>query len=62
MNFLAQAAAKAEARFTEALNKVDQARRELEVAEKGFRDYQKAERAKTADSLAPSEDPGTPEA
>ena len=46
----------------DALNKVDQARRELEVAEKGFRDYQKAERAKTADSLAPSEDPGTPEA
>lgn len=46
----------------DALNKVDQARRELEAAEKAFRDYQKAERAKTADSLAPSEDPGTPEA
>lgn len=46
----------------DALNKVDQARRELEVAEKAFRDFQKADRAKTADSLAPSEDPGTPDA
>ncbi len=38
----------------DALNKVDQARRELEAAEKAFRAYQQAERAKTADSLAPS--------
>jgi len=40
----------------DALNKVDQARRELEAAEKAFRAYQQAERAKTADSLAPSSD------
>ncbi len=40
----------------DALNKVDQARRELEAAEKAFRAYQQAERAKTADSLAPSAD------
>jgi hypothetical protein len=37
----------------DALNKVDQARRELEAAEKAFRSMQQAERAKTADSLAP---------
>lgn len=46
----------------DALNKVDQARRELEAAEKAFRAVQQAERAKTADSLAPSEGLGTPEA
>ncbi|MFZ9189759.1 MAG: DUF349 domain-containing protein [Schleiferiaceae bacterium] len=40
----------------DALNKVDQARRELEAAEKAFRAYQQADRAKTADSLAPSSD------
>ncbi len=37
----------------DALNKVEQARKELEVAEKAFAEYQKAERAKTASSLAP---------
>jgi hypothetical protein len=46
----------------DALNKVDQARRELEAAEKAFRSMQQAERAKTADSLAPSQEPGTEEA
>lgn len=40
----------------DALNKVDQARRELEAAEKAYRAIQQAERAKTADSLAPSAD------
>lgn len=46
----------------DALNKVDQARRELEAAEKAFRSMQQAERAKTADSLAPSQELGTEEA
>lgn len=40
----------------DALNKVDQARRELEAAEKAYRANQQAERAKTADSLAPNAD------
>jgi len=46
----------------DALSKVDQARRELEAAEKAFRSMQQAERGKTADSLAPSQEPGTEEA
>lgn len=46
----------------DALSKVDQARRELEAAEKAFRSMQQAERAKTADSLAPSQELGTEEA
>lgn len=46
----------------DALSKVDQARRELEAAEKAFRSMQQAERTKTADSLAPSQEPGTEEA
>lgn len=37
----------------DALKKVEQARKELELAEKAFAEYQKAERAKTASSLAP---------
>ncbi len=46
----------------DALNKVDQARRELEAAEKAFRAFQQAERAKTADSLAPVKDEAEGEA
>ena len=42
----------------DALNKVEQARKELEVAEKAFAEYQKAERAKTASSLAPESGEG----
>lgn len=42
----------------DALNKVDQARRELEAAEKAFKAMQLAERAKTADSLAPNAESG----
>ena len=37
----------------DALKKVEQARKELEVAEKAFAAFQKAERTKTASSLAP---------
>ena len=45
----------------DALSKVDQARRELEAAEKAFRSMQQAERAKTADSLAPEAPASSPE-
>jgi hypothetical protein len=45
----------------DALSKVDQARRELEAAEKAFRSMQQAERAKTADSLAPEAPTSSPE-
>lgn len=45
----------------DALSKVDQARRELEAAEKAFRSMQQAERGKTADSLAPEAPASSPE-